>query len=135
MSRRDVPFSVAAKTLEKAIRQLKQEAEAATLEALSAKDGIVVLNGIDRRTAQLQDYWLEHLEWVDPDGYCLVLHRQRFEPESWVGKPHMAGKWRPGQWDVCETRKDGSGRVWVCKLGAHITNDFGDLVPVEGGAA
>lgn len=134
MSRRDVPLTVAAKALEKAIRLLKQEAEAATLEALSAKDGIVVLSGIDPVTAKLQDYWLEHLEWKDSAGYCLVLHRERFEPESWAGKPHMAGRWRPGQWDVRETRKDGKGRIWNCNLGAHITDDFGDLVPVEGGA-
>jgi hypothetical protein len=47
----------------------------------------------------------------------------------------MAGKGRPGQWDVRETRKDGKGRILVCNLGAHIIDDFGDLVPVEGGAA
>jgi len=135
MSRLDVPSSMAFKTLEKAIRQIQKEAEAATLESLSAKDGIVVLRDCDIDTARTHIYCGDHIDWDDSLGYSLAISHQRFEPESWRGHAHMKGRWRPGQWDVKETRVDTKGRRWVCDLGAHITDDFGNLVPVEGGAA
>jgi hypothetical protein len=132
MSRRNVPLTVAAKALEKAIRLIQQEAEAATLEALSARDGIVVLRDCDIGTARTHIFGFDHMDWDDSHGYSLGMIRQRFEPESWRGVHCMKWRWRPGQWNVQETRVDSKGRSWVCDLGAHITDDFGDLVPVEG---
>lgn len=133
MSRLDLHLSVATKTLEKAIRLIRQEAEAATLEALSAKDGIVVLRDVDRGTLRIHTRG-DSMEITDDNGFCLDLYRRRFEPESWRGVGYMRGRWRPGQWAVTETRADGNGRLWSCELGAHIIDDFGTLVPVEGGA-
>lgn len=134
MSRLELHLSVATKTLEKAIRLIRQEAEAATLEALSAKDGIVVLHDFDRGSSRMRPFLGDSMEFTDANGFCLRLHRRRFEPESWRGISCMRGHWRPGQWDVTETRADGNGRLWSCELGAHVIDDFGDLVPVEGGA-
>ena len=134
MSRRDLPLSVATKTLEKAIRLIKEEAEAATLKQLSEKDGIVVLHDRERETTVVHTFLGGGMEITDRNGFRLELHRQRFEPESWRGVAHMRGYWRPGQWQVTEERTDAKGRSWVCELGAHIVDDFGTLVPVEGGA-
>lgn len=135
MSRIELPVTVATKMLAKAIRAIQTEVEAATLEALSEKDGILVLHDREHGTTQTSTFWGDSIELTDPNGFCLELCRRRFEPESWRGIECMKGKWRPGQWDVTETRTDAKGRRWVCDLGAHITDDFGTLVPVEGGAA
>jgi hypothetical protein len=124
------------KTLQQLLAQIQAEAVAATLEALSQKDGTVSLNEVDVQSIEssvLLDgdviYWRDHC------GYSLRISRTRFEPENWKGAIYMSGKWRPGQWRVTETRLDDQGREWECYLGPHIVDDFGTLVPVEGGAA
>jgi hypothetical protein len=123
-------------TVASLVAQVQAEAEASTLAALSAKDGIVTLHDCDRATASLQILLGgDDIQLTGADGYNLQLHRRRFEPESWRGCAWMKGRWRPGQWDVIETRIDGAGRAWICNLGAHITDDFGALVCVEKGGA
>lgn len=129
------PTPVITKAVAKLLAQVQAEAQAATLEALSAKDGIVVLQSCDRATASLYHYSDGDFDLRDAAGYRLELRRDRFEPESWRGVPHMQGRWRPGQWDVWERRIDGHGNKWTRQLGAHITDDFGTLVSVEGSAA
>lgn len=129
------PPAPVSKTVQRLLAQIHAEAEAATLAALSAKDGIVTLRSIDRDTAYIHHHYDGDYDWKDGQGYCLELRRQRTMPESWRDAPWMKDKWRPGQWDVFEHRFDGQGRRWVQSMGAHITDDFGTLVCVEGGAA
>lgn len=129
------PTPVITKAVAKLLAQVHEEAQAATLEALSAKDGIVVLESCDRATAWLYHYSDGDFDLLDAAGYLLELRRKRFEPESWRGVPHMQGRWRPGQWDVREGRIDGQGNRWNRNLGAHVMDDFGTLVSVEGGDA
>lgn len=123
------------KTVQRLLAQVQAEAQAATLEALSAKDGIVALQSCDRATASLYHYSDGDFDLRDASGYRLELRRDRFEPKSWRGVPCMQGRWRPGQWDVRERRLDGHGNEWVRDMGAHITDDFGTLVSVEKGSA
>lgn len=122
------------KTVQRLLAQIHAEAEAATLAALSAKDGIVTLHGVDRESTRIYHYMDGDMRWYDANGNSVWLHRMRAEPECWRGQDHMAGRWRPGQWDVSLNFKDGLGREWLCELGAHITDDFGTLVPVGGAA-
>lgn len=134
MAQLKTPPAPVSKTVQRLLAQIHAEAEAATLAALSAKDGIVTLQSIDRDTAFIYYYSDGDYDWRDQQGYTLQLRRQRTMPESWRDCPWMDGKWRQGQWDVFEHRKDGQGREWMRFAGPHITDDFGALVPVGGAA-
>lgn len=131
------PTPPVSKTAQRLLAQIHAEAEAATLAALSAKDGIVTLQDVDRDSTSFYQYRDGDMDFRDRHGYRLELRRLRCMPECWRDQPHMQGAWRPGQWDVEEVRVDGAGRKWRTDLGPHITDDFGALVPVgtEGGAA
>jgi hypothetical protein len=60
------------------------------------------------------------------------MSRQRFR---YTNGDLVQLDWRPGQWRVSETRVDGQGRSWESMLGYFVIDDFGSLVPVQGGAA
>ena len=122
------------KTALRLLAQIHAEAEAATLAALSAKDGIVTLHDIDREDAFIVHYPDGDYDWRDHQGYRLQLRRDRTMPESWRAAPWMKNKWRPGQWSVYEERRDANGSTWNRSLGEHITDDFGTLVPVGSAA-
>lgn len=128
------PTPPVSKTVQRLLAQIHAEAEAATLAALSAKDGIVTLNGVDRETSTIYQYRDGDIDFKDRSGYRLELRRMRFMPQSWRDAAHMQDRWRPGYWDVDEIRVDGAGRRWRCDLGPHIMDDFGTLVPVGGAA-
>jgi len=131
MRRIEIPVTMATKMLAKAIHAIQKEAEAATLEALSSKDGIVVLQGPDRETVSINPHVCEGVFWHDGNGFKLVMDRQRFRYTSgdWVQQ-----NWRPGQWVVREVRIDGNGLEWSTDHGRFVIDDFGTLVPVKGGA-
>lgn len=126
--RRATPPTVSA-TVAKLIAQVQAEAEAATLAALSAKDGILVLQPLDAKSARLRwrgdDLYIE-----DHAGSEIRWYRQRTCPESWVGS-RLEGSWHPSHHAVYATLLDGCGREWGTCLGTFITNDFGDLVEVQ----
>lgn len=124
------PPAPVSKTVQRLLAQIHAEAEAATLAALSAKGGIVTLQDADHASAYVYHYKDGDYDYKDKTGYRLELRRMLFEPECWRNQPHMKGHWRPGQWNVTETRIDGQGRCWKCELGPHITDDFGMLVPI-----
>lgn len=128
------PPEPVSETVQRLLAQIHAEAEAATLAALSAKDGICTLQNIDRDTAFVYYFSDGDFDWRDQSGYCLELRRNRILPKSWRDAPWMKNKWRPGQWSVYEVRIDGQGHTWRRDLGTFITDDFGTLVPVGGAA-
>ncbi|WP_127804111.1 hypothetical protein [Hydrogenophaga sp. NH-16] len=136
MAKLKTPPPPVSKTVQRLLAQIHAEAEAATLAALSAKDGIVALQGIDRQTARVYCHPTHQsvVMFADGGGYKTRMSRQHTMPESWRDSDYMKDAWRPGQWSVVLYQRDGQGREWECALGAHITDDFGTLVCVEGGA-
>lgn len=128
-SRRSTTLPAVSATVGRLIAQVQAEAEAATLAALSAKDGILVLQPLDATSARLRwrgdDLYIE-----DASGGKVRWYRQRTCPESWVGS-RLEGSWHPSQHDVYATRLDGLGREWEASLGTFITDDFGNLVEVQ----
>lgn len=128
------PPAPVSKTVQRLLAQIHAEAQAATLAALSAKDGIVTLQCIDRESGHIYAYPDGDFDWIDGKGYRLEFRRQRFMPESWRDAWWMKDRWRPGQWRLNETRLDGYGNKWERDLGDFITDDFGTLVCVRTGA-
>lgn len=129
------PTPTVNRIVQRLLAQIHAEVEVETLTALSSKGGVVMLHPLQRETLELRYQGADQFLLMDRNGGVTRGFRDRFMPEAWVGKDYMKGKWRPGQWSVRAERVDGNGRVWECDFGAHITDDFGDLVPVEGGAA
>jgi hypothetical protein len=128
-SRRSKTPPAVSAAVAKLIAQVQAEAEAATLAALSAKDGILVLQPLDAKTARLR--WSgDDLYINDGAGGRVRWYRQRTCPESWVGS-ELEGRWHPSHHDVYATRVDGLGREWDTCLGTFITDDFGYLVEVQ----
>lgn len=127
--RRATPAPVSA-TVAKLIAQIRAEAEAATLEALSAKDGVTVLQPIDRRKAYF-DISDDHIVLRGADGGQVRFYRRHEEPETWRQDASMRGHWHPAYWNVYVSRVDGNGQVWDAHPGRHVMDDFGGLVCVE----
>jgi hypothetical protein len=127
--RRTTPAPVSA-TVAKLVAQIHAEAEAATLEALSAKDGITVLQPLDCKNADL-DVNGDHIVLRGADGGQLRYYRRHEEPEKWRHDAHMRGHWHPAYWNVYITRVDGNGQAWDAHPGRHVMDDFGGLVCVE----
>lgn len=115
------------------IEQIHADAVAETLTQLSARDGVVVLHSIDRDKA-----WFEFrsngMIYRDPAGNSMEAFFRREEPEQWRANYYMRGVWHPAIWEVSLDRVDQNGREWRCRLGFHVIDDFGTLVPVERGA-
>lgn len=114
------PVSPAALRL---IEQVRAEAQAATLEELSAKDGIKVLHPIDPATRFLDAM----------SSYVRVADLAGAEEICWIY--HDGGSQRVPRpvpyWLVSIQRVDGDGLVWRRSLGPHIVDDFGTLVPMR----
>lgn len=125
--RRTQPLPVSA-TVAKLLAQVHAEAEAATLEALSAKDGILVLQPLDASTGRLTDHG-DTLLFRDAHGAEVRYYQRRHLPDSWRGT-NLERAWHPSHYVIYMTRVDGSGREWEANLGKHVTDDFGDLVEV-----
>lgn len=123
MSRRYQPLSVATKTLEKAVRLIRLEAEAATLEALSAKDGIVVLQPA------------ESPQWSFTDIGSVMNASNGATVSFYIYHGVRSNGYPVPHWLASESRTDGNGRRWTLALGRHVVDDFGTLVPAESGAA
>lgn len=123
MTRKTTPQPTVSKTVSKLIQQIHAEATAATLEALSAKDGIVVLHSPEKPA------------WTfSRNGSLLMAAENGAETRCHIYHEVTARGPLP-HWLVGEYRTDGSGHSWGRSLGVHIVDDFGTLVPVEGGAA
>lgn len=128
MSRRDLPISVAAKTLEKAVRLIKLEAEAATLEALSAKEGLQVLRPIPRSELEF-DWW--------PCGLNVWRTSKPFNKVMWLAIYHTPSnedrRFQGIYWLAEVSMIDQRGKMWTQSFGRMIVDDFGTLVPLGGG--
>ena len=126
------PPAPVSKTVQRLLAQIHAEAEAATLAALSAKDGIVTLQGADpaTRTAYTRG---DRIVVTDRAGFELDFYRRRECPDCWQGTNML---WHPSYWYSRESRVDGAGRQWqTYESGTYVTDDFGNLLNVEGGAA
>ncbi|KQM79839.1 hypothetical protein [Xylophilus sp. Leaf220] len=55
------------------------------------------------------------------NGMCVHVQCDRFK--------------NPAHWYGSESRTDQSGRAWERQIGTLVIDNFGDLVPAEGGAA
>lgn len=112
----------------KLLAQVRAEAEADTLAALSAKDGIVVLQPIESGSASFRDIG-DTLVFSDARGGEVRYYQHRELPEPWRGG-RLERKWHPSHYSVYMTLVDGQGREWESSLGTHVTDDFGGLVKV-----
>lgn len=124
------PTPVMTKAVAKLLAQVQAEAQAATLEALSAKDGIVVLQDVDRETVRTR-FSGDHFSVRDGRGARVDSWRHRQLPHEWERCPHIH---HPAWWHVHESRVDGHGTTWQREAQIMVTDDFGTLVSVEGGA-
>lgn len=102
----------------KLIEQVLAEAGAATLERLSAKDGVLVLHPPEQPfwSSTPSGLWMQDASGAEIR--CWIYHESR----KGLPMPH---------WLVSETRVDGRGCQWSHALGPHIVDDFGTLVPVR----
>lgn len=121
------PYS---RTAAKLIEQLQAEAQAATLQALSAKDGIAFLRPLDRETLRVS-VWGDEITLRDDTKAEVCIHRKREEPESWRAAPHMRGYWHPSRWFGRITSVDNNGNQWSRNLNPMVCDDFGNLVEVQ----
>lgn len=120
------PFSP---TAAKLIEQIQADARAALLVELSAKDGVIVLHGLEPETRRVSVDG-DDIQITDARGSSIELWRRRFEPESWKGCSYMAGVWHPANWDGMRTLVDGAGNKWSSHLPTMVCDDFGNLVEV-----
>lgn len=135
-SGRSVPFrqptQPVSKTVQRLLAQIHVEAEARTLEALSAKDGIVVLQPMNSGTKRVEFYSVGGSDVInisDGQGAKVTLYKRYSRPKGW-------DDWHPSHWSGGMHRVDSLGREWCCYPGTtYVTDDFGNLVDVEGGAA
>lgn len=126
------PTPPVSKTVQRLLAQIHAEAEAATLAALSAKDGIVTLQECSPSTRTL-DVSGDTILITDRAGYTRHTWCRREIPACWIG---TGIKWHPSYWYSNETRVDGTGRKWQAhESTTYVTDDFGNLVDVEGAAA
>lgn len=124
------PTPPVSKTVQRLLAQIHAEAEAATLEALSSKDGIVTLQDIDRESLRVS--WRgDHATLRDWRGASVLMYRHRHLPKELAECPHIH---HPSYWHVYEDRVDGNGVSWSRESQTMVTDDFGTLVPVGGAA-
>lgn len=122
---------VCSPTARKLIEQLQAEAQAATLEVLSAKDGITVLHGLDSRTKRVI-FGNDYITIRDDRGSFIDLYQRRHLPEIWKNM-EMEAIWNPTHWYGSTTLVDGNDVEWYRQLNTMVCNDFGDLVAVKVG--
>ena len=131
MAQLKTPSAQVSKTVQRLLAQIHAEAEAATLQALSAKDGIVVLFDVDPETRRVEARG-DHLEVRDARGTDFHARRYRTLPDEWKNCPEIH---HPSWWHAYECRVDGQGVSWYRETQVMVTDDFGNLVDIEGGAA
>lgn len=121
-TRKQTPAPVS-RTVQRLLAQIHAEAEAATLEALSAKDGITVLQPMPKEG--------RHIESCGPRGFW-VQGADGSELLFFIDHaPDHAGRVGP-RWSAEEKRCDGYGNRWSRYHGWFlITDDFGNLVDGE----
>jgi hypothetical protein len=124
------PPAPVSKTVQRLLAQIHAEAQAATLEALSAKDGIVTLQDIDRQSLRVSCDG-DQIRLRDDRGSRTFMIRHRYLPAQWVTCPEIH---HPAYWHVYEDRVDGNGVSWSRESQTMVADDFGNLVSVEGGA-
>ena len=114
------------KTVARLVQQIHAEAEAATLAALSAKDGILVLHPVDSATKRVQFFAVGDslgLEIEDAGGNGCTLYQRGKRPEGWRD-------WHPSHWCGHHSLTDSMGRKWVRCGDTYVVDDFGTLVLV-----
>ena len=122
------PPAPVSKTVQRLLVQIHAEAQAATLEALSAKDGIVTLQDIDRQSLRVR-FDGDQMSLRDGRGNHTLMYRHRQLPAQWVHCPEIH---HPAYWHVYEDRVDGNGVSWSRESQTMVADDFGTLVPVGG---
>lgn len=100
--------------------------------ATSTKDAEVFLKPMDTGSKSVvfrPTATGEAMEVSDSHGASDTLYRHLVRPEGWF-------YWHPSYWAGFSERKDREGRLWAAYGGPrHVIDDFGTLVPVEGGVA
>ncbi|MFN3494543.1 MAG: hypothetical protein ACK40L_08560 [Hydrogenophaga sp.] len=115
------------KTVQRLLAQIHAEAEATTLEALSAKDGIVAVQPMPAQRRKVHETTARGFGVTGADGSELRFYIDHDARESRLIGP---------RWCASQTLLDGHGRKWQTWHGFEfITDDFGNMVDVEGGAA
>lgn len=127
---RNNPAAPYSRTAAALIAQLQAEAEAAILQALSAKDGIAFLQPLDRETLRITA-WGDEITLRDGTGAEVFLQRKREEPEAWRGAAHMRGHWHPSRWFGYVNCVDNNGNQWTRRFNPMVCDDFGNLVEVS----
>lgn len=123
-TRKQTPPPVS-RTVQRLLAQIHAEAEAATLEALSAKDGITVLQPMPKEG--------RHIESCGPRGFW-VRGADGSELTFFIDHEPGDGRRVGPRWSANEQLIDGQGRSWGRYHGWHlITDDLGNLV--DGDAA
>jgi hypothetical protein len=124
-----IQLSPAAQAL---IEQIHADAVEATLAQLSKRDGVVVLQPMGCGLKLVRFYStgdVEAMEIRDGRGAETTLYKRYVRPKN-------CGDWHPSHWSGCRTMLDSHGKSWTNYGGpVYVTDDFGTLVLVEGGAA
>lgn len=97
--------------------------------AAQAKPHGLSLAGPQRETVQAECYGVngkQALEIDDGEGYECRMYRDH--------TPNGSDDWHPAHWWGTEYRQADDGTKWQRSLPPHVTDDFGQLVPVVGGA-
>lgn len=128
MAKLNTPTPPVSKTVQRLLAQIHAEAEAATLAALSAKDGIVALQPMPKASRAVESVGARGFRVEGADGSQLLFFIDHIED----GAPQPIGP----RWSAAMSLQDGSGQKWTTYFGFDfITDDFGTLVDVKGGAA
>lgn len=128
MAQCKTPPAPVSKTVQRLLAQIHAEAEAATLAALSAKDGIVVLQPMPEASRVIESYGPSGFRIEGADGSELLF---------FIDHSKDSGKQPIGpRWSASMALRDGQGQKWTTYFGfEYITDDFGTLACVQGGAA
>lgn len=128
MAKLKTPTLPVSKTVQRLLAQIHAEAEAATLAALSAKDGIVALHPMPEAGRTVESVTGRGFRVEGADGSELIFFIDHIED----GAPQPIGP----RWSASMSLQDGSGQKWTTYFGFDfITDDYGTLVDVKGGAA
>lgn len=90
-----------------------------------------MLHPIDSTTRRAEFYWVRDslaLEIEDAARNGCTLYKRYDRPEGWRD-------WHPAHWVGSTTLTDSMGRKWSRHGDTYVVDDFGTLVPAEGGAA
>lgn len=105
--------------------------EVAVLAADVARDLLDELEHLDRKAPRLQAPGAVHHVFWSVNGTVLQVSDDAGW-SIWLQRDHGD---RDPLWYGRETRMDSMGVAWSRQMGRHVTDDFGTLVKVQGGAA